>query len=174
MRGMPPLWRPPSARRSASPDLLKQGLGRVTGHWLRESRACRNREGRLGYAGPHCRLWRQRPVHSRQRPRRIFLRPVEPSAGEQSHRAAVEARVHAVAVELDFVQPAGSGGRRVDELRELRPYPFRQRGRSGAPGRYRSPHAGSGDRCRRMRLRISTSAYPSATARRAPTVSAAS
>src|SRR5271165_7190787 len=37
--------------------------------------------------------------------RRIFMRPVEPGAGEQPHRATLEARMHAVAVELDFVQP---------------------------------------------------------------------
>jgi hypothetical protein len=37
--------------------------------------------------------------------RRIFVRPVEPGAREQPHRAAIEARMHAVAVKLDFVQP---------------------------------------------------------------------
>jgi hypothetical protein len=38
--------------------------------------------------------------------RRIFSRPVEPGAREQPYPAAIETRMHAVAVELDFVQPA--------------------------------------------------------------------
>jgi hypothetical protein len=42
-------------------------------------------------------------------------------AREQPHRTAVEARMHAVAVEFDFVQPPGPVRRRVDELGELRP-----------------------------------------------------
>ena len=32
--------------------------------------------------------------------RRIFVRPVEPGAGQQPHRAAVEPRMHAVAVDI--------------------------------------------------------------------------
>jgi hypothetical protein len=37
--------------------------------------------------------------------RRIFMGPVELGAGEELDRAAIEARMHAVAVEFDFVQP---------------------------------------------------------------------
>jgi hypothetical protein len=48
----------------------------------------------------------------------LFVRPVEPGAGEQPHGAAVEKRMHAVAVELDFVQPVGAVRRLVDKLRE--------------------------------------------------------
>jgi hypothetical protein len=36
--------------------------------------------------------------------RRIFVGPVEPGAGQQPHSAEIEARMHAVAVKLDFVQ----------------------------------------------------------------------
>jgi hypothetical protein len=52
--------------------------------------------------------------------RRVFVRPVEPGAGQQLDGAAVEARMHAVAVEFDFVQPlvAVRGG--VDQLGQLR------------------------------------------------------
>jgi hypothetical protein len=35
----------------------------------------------------------------------IFARPVEPSAGQQLHTAIVDARGHAVTVELDLMQP---------------------------------------------------------------------
>ena len=56
--------------------------------------------------------------------RRIFMRPVEPGAGQQSHRAMIEPRMHAVAVEFDFVQPLIAFGRRVDELGELRRDPL--------------------------------------------------
>jgi hypothetical protein len=46
--------------------------------------------------------------------------------------------MHAVAVELDFVEPRRAFRRRVDELSELRPDPFRQTGNFGArPARYR-------------------------------------
>jgi hypothetical protein len=64
--------------------------------------------------------------------------------------------MHAVAVELDFVQPAGPVGCRVDQLRKLRPDPLRQSRRTGAPARYRPPHAGIGTglRCQHMRLEI--------------------
>ena len=37
--------------------------------------------------------------------RRIFMGPVESGAGEHPDTAAIEARMHAVAVEFDFVQP---------------------------------------------------------------------
>jgi hypothetical protein len=52
----------------------------------------------------------------------------------------VETRMHAVAVEFDFVQPLGPVRRRVDELPQLRPDPLRQTG-AIAP-RYRPRHAG--------------------------------
>jgi hypothetical protein len=103
------------------------------------------------------------------------VRPVKPGAGEQPHGAAIEARMHAIAVELDFVQPLRTFRRLVDKLGELWLDPLRQSGRSGARlARYPPRHAGSGERlnCRRMRLRIL--AHPSATASRVPMVSAAS
>jgi hypothetical protein len=85
---------------------------------------------------------------------RIFVRPVEAGAGQQLHSAAVEPRMHAVAVELDFVQPLAAFRRRVDQLCELRRDPFRQRGRVGAPPRYGAGHGGEKERLpgRRMRL----------------------
>jgi hypothetical protein len=99
----------------------------------------------------------------------------ESSPVRVSSRAAIEARMHAVAVELDFVQPFRSVGRRVDELGELWLDPLRQPGRSGAGlARYRPRRAGSVRRLRCRRMRLGMLAYPSATARRAPTVSAAS
>ena len=64
--------------------------------------------------------------------RRVFMRPVEPGAGQQPHRATIEPRMHAVAVELDLVQPLWSVRRLVDERGQLRPDPFRQTGRAGA------------------------------------------
>jgi hypothetical protein len=65
----------------------------------------------------------------------------------------IEARMHAVAVELDFVQPLIAVRRRVDEPRELRPDPLRQTGLLGArPVRYRPRHAGRGLLRRSMRL----------------------
>ena len=70
--------------------------------------------------------------------RGIFMRPVEPGAGQQPDRAAIEARVHAVGVELDFVQPVRSFRRVLHELRQLRPNPFRQGGLG--PPRCRSRH----------------------------------
>jgi hypothetical protein len=47
---------------------------------------------------------------------RIFVRPVEAGARQQLHRAAVEPRMHAVAVVFDFVQPAVTVRRGVDLL----------------------------------------------------------
>ena len=67
--------------------------------------------------------------------RRIFRSPVEPGAGEKLYRAAIEARMHAVAVEFDFVEPLIAFGRRFDELGELRRDPRRQSGRGTAPSR---------------------------------------
>jgi hypothetical protein len=105
------------------------------------------------------------------------VRPVEPGAREQPHVAAIEARMHAVAVELDFVQPLISFRRGVDQPGELRGDPFRQAGadRRAAGVLSLAP-------CRKRRAVTmpahapldSASAYPSATLRRAPTVRAAS
>ena len=61
--------------------------------------------------------------------RRILVRPVEARAGQQLDGAAVEPRVHPVAVEFDFVQPVVAFRRGVDQLRELRRNPHRQTGR---------------------------------------------
>ena len=52
------------------------------------------------------------------------MRPVEASAGEQPYRTAIQARMHAVAVEFDFMQPLVAFGRRIDQLRELRRDPL--------------------------------------------------
>jgi hypothetical protein len=52
--------------------------------------------------------------------------PVQSCAGEELDVLAVDARVHAVAVELDFVQPTVARRRFVDEARQLRLYPFRR------------------------------------------------
>ena len=83
---------------------------------------------------------------------RIFMRPVEPGAGQEAHSAAIETRVHAVAVEFDFVEPLIAFRCRVDELGELRPDPLRQSGLLGArPARYRPRHAGRGLLRRSMR-----------------------
>ena len=83
---------------------------------------------------------------------RVLVRPVEPGAGQQLDRAAVEPRMHAVTVELDFVQPLVAFRRRLDQLRELWRDPYRQRGRRDAPpARYGARHDG-------WRARRSTSA----------------
>jgi hypothetical protein len=52
------------------------------------------------------------------------MRPVQASAGEQLHVTAVDAGVHAVAVEFYFVDPAGTGRRFFDKARQLRLDPF--------------------------------------------------
>jgi hypothetical protein len=85
--------------------------------------------------------------------RRVFLGPVEPSAGQQLYRAAIEAGVHAVAVELDLVQPLVAFRRRVDELGQLRRDPLRQGRRVWTP-RYRPHHAGGGNGLLRRRIRL--------------------
>jgi hypothetical protein len=61
--------------------------------------------------------------------RRIFMRPVEAGARQQFHRAAVEPRMHAVAVVFDFVEPLIAVRRRIDQLGELWRNPRRQTGR---------------------------------------------
>jgi hypothetical protein len=82
--------------------------------------------------------------------------------------------VHAIAVIFDFVEPLIAFGCGVDQLRELRQDPVRQGDRVAAAAGYRPRYAGKeqGLWCRRIRREIS--AYPSAMARRAPTVRAAS
>src|SRR5438876_7596824 len=60
---------------------------------------------------------------------REFYGPIESLASEQVNRAAVDARLNAIAVELDLVHPAVAGGRgrtqpsqrRRDEIRQWRP-----------------------------------------------------
>jgi len=74
------------------------------------------------------------------------MRPVEPGAGQQAHSAAIEPRMHAIAVELDFVEPLRAVRRFLDELRQLRPDPLRQTASIGArPARYMMRHGGSGE-----------------------------
>jgi hypothetical protein len=84
------------------------------------------------------------------------MRPVEAGARKQPHVAAVEPGVHAVAVELDFVQPLRPVRRRVDELGQLRPDPFRQSGSGAAPACYRPRHAGSANSLLRRRMGLFT------------------
>ena len=76
------------------------------------------------------------------RDRRIFgvqWSPVRVS----SLTAPRSSRVHALAVVFDFVDPVVAFGCRVDELSELRPYPWRQGGRLDAsPARYTARHGG--------------------------------
>jgi hypothetical protein len=43
--------------------------------------------------------------------RRMFMRPVEPSAGQEAHRTSVQPRMRAMAVEPDLVQPFRCRGR---------------------------------------------------------------
>jgi hypothetical protein len=74
-------------------------------------------------------------------------------AGQQLYRAAIEAGVHAVAVELDLVQPLVAFRRRVDELGQLRRDPLRQGRRVWTP-RYRPRHAGGGNGLLRRRIRL--------------------
>src|SRR5262249_16837427 len=64
--------------------------------------------------------------------RRVFMGPVQPGARQQLNRAAVKPRMHAVAVVFEFMQAAVAVRRRVDQLRQLRRDPLRQRGRVGA------------------------------------------
>jgi hypothetical protein len=62
--------------------------------------------------------------------RRISMGPVEAGARQQPHVAAIEARMHAIAVELDFKQPLVAFRRHVDELGQLRRDPLWQRSRA--------------------------------------------
>jgi hypothetical protein len=53
-----------------------------------------------------------------------------PGSRHQPHVAAVEPCMHAVAVELDFMQPLVAFRRGVDQLGQLRRDPLRQSGRA--------------------------------------------
>ncbi len=81
----------------------------------RRSRARRRRPGRRS------RRRRCRPAALRRRgDGRELRRPVQPLAGAQRRPSALDAQLHAVAVELDLVHPAGPAGGRSTELAELR------------------------------------------------------
>jgi hypothetical protein len=60
------------------------------------------------------------------------MRPVEPRAGQGPNRASIQPGMHAVTVELDFVQPFRPVRRFVDELGELRSDPLGQTGHVSA------------------------------------------
>ena len=49
----------------------------------------------------------------------ISMRPIQSGSGEQLDLAAIDPRVHAVAVVLDLVQPVSALGRFLDEARQL-------------------------------------------------------
>jgi len=72
------------------------------------------------------------------RDRWVFGSPVEPGAGQQPDRAAVQPGVHPVAVEFEFMQPLRPFRRLVDQFGELRFDPTRERRFLGAPARKRS------------------------------------
>ncbi len=74
-----------------------------------------------------------------------FLRPVEPAAREELHPPRLDARLQAVAVELDLVQPARAGRRGGGERR--------QRGRNEI-GQLRLARALDGGRIGRLGLRL--------------------
>jgi hypothetical protein len=76
---------------------------------------------------------RPAPAGSPHPDRGVFINPVEPGAGQQPDRAAVESGMHPVAVELEFVQPPGPFWPLVDQFGELRFHPGGQRRRFGAP-----------------------------------------
>jgi hypothetical protein len=61
--------------------------------------------------------------------RRVFVCPIEPSAGQQPNRPSIQPGMQAIAVELDFMQPLRPDGRFFDQLRKLRLDPVRQTGR---------------------------------------------
>ena len=65
--------------------------------------------------------------------RRILVRPVKPGAGQKPDRAPIQAGVHPVAVEFDFMQPLWPFGCLVDEPGELRFDPAGERRCLGAP-----------------------------------------
>jgi hypothetical protein len=53
--------------------------------------------------------------------------PVEALAGLQAHLAILNPQLNAIAVEFDFVQPAGPGRRASNRLAQLRRDEIRQR-----------------------------------------------
>jgi hypothetical protein len=57
-------------------------------------------------------------VHVRKRRdgARIFGGPVQAGSGQELHTAIIDARGHAIAVELDFVDPLRAGRRLLDRL----------------------------------------------------------
>jgi hypothetical protein len=69
----------------------------------------------------------------RRRYGRVFMRPVKPGARQQPNGAAVQPCMHAVAIELDFMEPFRPVRRLVDQLGELRLHPGGQRHRLPAP-----------------------------------------
>ena len=83
--------------------------------------ATRSRRGQLPEGRP---LARQDGAIDRRR----FGYPVPRIGNAAPYRVVIEANMHAVAVELDLVQPFRTVRRRVDELGQLRPDPFRQSG----------------------------------------------
>ena len=56
----------------------------------------------------------------------VAMRPIEACARQQRGLAAIDPGMHAVAVVLDLVQPAGACRRLVHQARELRLDPFRR------------------------------------------------
>jgi hypothetical protein len=65
--------------------------------------------------------------------------PVEPGAGQKPDRAAIQAGMHPVAVEFDFVEPLRPIRRLVDESGELRFDPAGERHQLGAPPSTKRP-----------------------------------
>jgi hypothetical protein len=58
---------------------------------------------------------------------RIFFGPVETGSRQQPYPPPLDPGVHAIAVELDFMQPVRAVRRFGHELRQLRLYPIRER-----------------------------------------------
>ena len=78
----------------------------------------------------------RRQRRDRRRDRRIFMRPVEPGAGQQPDRAPVQPGMDAVPIELELVQPFPAFRRLINQLSELRFDPTGERRRfSGLPSR---------------------------------------
>ena len=59
-------------------------------------------------------------VRERRDGARIFGGPVEPGPGQELHAAVVDARGHAIAVQLDLVHPLRPRRRLLDRLGKLR------------------------------------------------------
>jgi hypothetical protein len=61
--------------------------------------------------------------------------------GQQANRTPVQPGMHPIPVEFDFMQPFRPFWRLLDQFRELRSYPIRERHRLGAwPSRGRLRH----------------------------------